>query len=50
MQVEVAVRKESRLERYGTSMTQAKASPEIGKSIQAGGVTTNYHEAGSGTR
>jgi len=31
-------------------MTQAKASPEIGKSIQAGGVTTNYHEAGSGTR
>src|SRR6202035_6132986 len=31
------------------SMTQAKASPEIGKSIQAGGVMTNYHEAGSGT-
>ena len=30
-------------------MTQAKASPEIGKSIQAGGVMTNYHEAGSGT-
>src|ERR1700724_49739 len=30
------------------SMTQAKASPEIGKSIQAGGVMTNYHEAGSG--
>src|SRR5258708_12506488 len=30
-------------------MTQAKASPEIGKSIRAGGVMTNYHEAGSGT-
>src|SRR5437660_10529362 len=29
-------------------MTQAKASPEIGKSIRAGGVETNYHEAGSG--
>src|SRR5437879_13794736 len=29
-------------------MTQAKASPEIGKSIQADGVQTNYHEAGSG--
>src|SRR2546426_10787482 len=31
-----------------TSMTQAKASPEIGKSIEVGGVKTNYHEAGSG--
>src|SRR5438105_713463 len=30
-------------------MTQAKASPEIGKSIEVGGVKTNYHEAGSGT-
>jgi len=49
MQVEEAVRKNSRLERYRTSMTQAKASPEIGKSIRAGGVRTNYHEAGSGT-
>jgi pimeloyl-ACP methyl ester carboxylesterase len=29
-------------------MTQAKASPEIGKSIEVGGVKTNYHEAGSG--
>ena len=29
-------------------MTQAKASPEIGKFIQVGGVKTNYHEAGSG--
>jgi len=29
-------------------MTQAKASPEIGKSIQAGNIKTNYHEAGSG--
>ncbi len=26
-------------------MTQAKASPEMGKSIRTGGVTTNYHEA-----
>src|SRR3989442_2763053 len=25
-----------------------QATPEIGKSIRAGGVTTNYHEAGSG--
>jgi pimeloyl-ACP methyl ester carboxylesterase len=30
-------------------MTQAKASPEIGKSIEVGGAKTNYHEAGSGT-
>jgi 2-hydroxymuconate-semialdehyde hydrolase len=30
-------------------MTQAKATPEIGKSIHAGGALTNYHEAGSGT-
>ncbi len=30
-------------------MTQAKATPEIGKSIKAGGVTTNYHEVGRGT-
>jgi 2-hydroxymuconate-semialdehyde hydrolase len=30
-------------------MTQAKASPEIGKSIQAGGAKTNYHDVGSGT-
>lgn len=29
-------------------MTQAKASPEIGKFIEVGGVKTNYHEAGSG--
>ena len=29
-------------------MTQAKASPEIGKSIQVGNIKTNYHEAGSG--
>src|SRR5437016_8122350 len=28
-------------------MTQT--TPEIGKSIRAGGVMTNYHEAGSGT-
>jgi 2-hydroxymuconate-semialdehyde hydrolase len=26
-----------------------QATPEIGKSIRAGGVTTNYHEAGNGT-
>src|SRR5438094_2368947 len=30
-------------------MTQAKASPEIGKSIQVGNIKTNYREAGSGT-
>jgi 2-hydroxymuconate-semialdehyde hydrolase len=30
-------------------MTQAKASPEIGKSIEVGGAKTNYHESGSGT-
>ena len=36
------------LEKERTSMTQAKASPEIGKSIQAGNIKTNYHEAGSG--
>ncbi|HEV2579361.1 MAG TPA: alpha/beta hydrolase [Ktedonobacteraceae bacterium] len=30
-------------------MSQANASPEIGQSIQAGGVMTNYHEAGSGS-
>jgi 2-hydroxymuconate-semialdehyde hydrolase len=29
-------------------MTQAKASPEIGKTIEVAGVKTNYHEAGSG--
>ncbi len=26
-----------------------QATPEIGKSIRAGGVLTNYHEAGKGT-
>ena len=26
-----------------------QATPEIGKSIRAGGVLTNYHEAGRGT-
>jgi pimeloyl-ACP methyl ester carboxylesterase len=30
-------------------MTQAKATPEIGKCIRAEGVMTNYHEAGGGT-
>ena len=30
-------------------MTQAQTTPEIGKSIRAGGVMTNYHEAGTGT-
>jgi len=30
-------------------MTQASATPEIGKFIHAGGVNTNYHEAGSGS-
>jgi 2-hydroxymuconate-semialdehyde hydrolase len=30
-------------------MAQTQATPEIGKSIRAGGVMTNYHEAGSGT-
>lgn len=29
-------------------MTQAQVTPEIGKSIRAGGVMTNYHEAGDG--
>lgn len=29
-------------------MTQAQTTPEIGKSVLAGGVSTNYHEAGSG--
>ncbi len=29
-------------------MTQAKASPEIGKTIEVAGIKTNYHEAGSG--
>src|SRR5437667_2960294 len=46
--VEIAAEQGSTRERYGTPMTQAKASPEIGKFIQAGGVKTNYHEAGSG--
>ncbi len=31
-----------------TSMTQAKASPEIGKTIEVSGIKTNYHDAGSG--
>ncbi|MBA2682767.1 MAG: alpha/beta fold hydrolase [Ktedonobacteraceae bacterium] len=30
-------------------MAQTSATPEIGKSIQAGGVNTNYHEYGSGS-
>ena len=30
-------------------MTQASVTPEIGKFIRAGGVNTNYHEAGSGS-
>ncbi|MBV9228458.1 MAG: alpha/beta fold hydrolase [Chloroflexi bacterium] len=30
-------------------MASTKTTPEIGKSIRAGGVMTNYHEAGSGT-
>jgi len=30
-------------------MTQASATPEIGKFVHAGGVNTNYHEAGSGS-
>ncbi len=30
-------------------MTQASATPEIGKFIRAGDVNTNYHEAGSGS-
>ncbi len=30
-------------------MTQAQTTPEIGKSIRAAGVMTNYHEAGTGT-
>ncbi len=30
-------------------MTQASATPEIGKFIRASGVHTNYHEAGSGS-
>ena len=46
--VEIAAEQGSTRERYGTSMTQAKASPEIGKSIQVGNIKTNYHEAGSG--
>ena len=29
-------------------MTQAQASPEIGKTIEVAGIKTNYHEAGSG--
>ena len=31
------------------STGQTSATPEIGKSIRAGGVITNYHEAGTGT-
>ncbi len=31
------------------STGQTSTTPEIGKSIRAGGVMTNYHEAGSGT-
>jgi 2-hydroxymuconate-semialdehyde hydrolase len=31
------------------STKQIPTTPEIGKSIRAGGVMTNYHEAGSGT-
>ncbi|HLG78555.1 MAG TPA: alpha/beta hydrolase, partial [Ktedonobacteraceae bacterium] len=30
-------------------MTQTSKAPEIGRSIRASGVLTNYHEAGSGT-
>src|SRR6266849_4689994 len=48
IQVEMAAYQSS-IREGKKSMTQAKASPEIGKSIRAGGVLTNYHEAGSGT-